>query len=161
MGFPDGSDSKESACNVGDLGSIPGLRRSPGEGNGYPFQYSGLGNSMHCIVHGVAKSWTWLSNFHVFYSHIKVTEWNSRLPIILSQYLEDTVLASTVAAGESVVSLIVVSLLLICTWPWPSAVFTLLLLHISIFYLFLEFLDPEFGVLQHAGKILSRSSSSV
>ena len=45
-------------CNVGDLGSIPGLRRSPGEGNGYPFQYSGLGNSMHCLVHEVAKSWT-------------------------------------------------------------------------------------------------------
>ena len=41
-----GSDSKESACNVGDLGSIPGLERSPGEGNSYPLQYSGLENSM-------------------------------------------------------------------------------------------------------------------
>ena len=45
MGFPGGSDGKESACNVGDLGSIPGLGRSPGEGKGYPLQYSGLENS--------------------------------------------------------------------------------------------------------------------
>ena len=58
------SVGKESACNVGDLGSIPGLGRSPGEGEGYPLQYSGLDNSMDCIVHGVAKSQTWLSNFH-------------------------------------------------------------------------------------------------
>ena len=53
--FPGGSDGKESACNVGDLGSIPGLGRSPGEGNGYPLQYSGLENSMDCKVHGVAE----------------------------------------------------------------------------------------------------------
>ena len=46
LGFPGGSDSKESACNAGDLGSIPGLGRSPGEGNGNPLQYSGLENSM-------------------------------------------------------------------------------------------------------------------
>ena len=49
---------EESACNVGDLGSIPGLGRSPGEKNGYPLQYSGLENSMDCIVHGVVKTWT-------------------------------------------------------------------------------------------------------
>ena len=55
-GFPGGSDDKESACNEGDLGSIPGLGRSPGEGNSYPLQYSGLENSMDCIVHGVTKS---------------------------------------------------------------------------------------------------------
>ena len=58
------SAGKESACNVGDLGLIPGLGRSPGEGNGYPLQYSGLENSVYCIVHGVAKSRTRLSNFH-------------------------------------------------------------------------------------------------
>ena len=46
LGFPCGSAGKESACNVGDLGSIPGLERSPGEGKGYPLQYSGLENSM-------------------------------------------------------------------------------------------------------------------
>ena len=62
QGFSCGSAGKEPACNVGDLGSIPGLGRSPGEGKGYPLQYSGLENSMDCIVHGVAKSWTWLSN---------------------------------------------------------------------------------------------------
>ena len=63
-GLPGGSAGKESTCIVGDLGSIPGLGRSPGEGNGYPLQYSGLENSMDCVVHGVAKSWTRLSDFH-------------------------------------------------------------------------------------------------
>ena len=63
-GFTDSSVGKESACNAGDLGSVPGLRRSPGEGKGYPLQYSGLENSMDCIVHEVTKSQTQLSNFH-------------------------------------------------------------------------------------------------
>ena len=63
-GFPCGSADKESAGHVGDLSSIPGLGRSPGEGKGYPLQYSGLENFMDCIVHGVAKSWTQLSDFH-------------------------------------------------------------------------------------------------
>ena len=58
MGFPGGSAGKESACNPGDLGSIPGLGRSPGEGKGYPRQYSGPKNSLDCIVHGVTKSQT-------------------------------------------------------------------------------------------------------
>ena len=53
--FPCGSAGKESACSVGDLGLIPGLGRSPGEGTGYPLQYSGLENSMDCIVHGVGR----------------------------------------------------------------------------------------------------------
>ena len=65
MGFPCGSAGKESACNGGDLGSIPGLGRSPGEGKGYPFQYSGLKNSMDCIAHGVTKNQTQLSGFHL------------------------------------------------------------------------------------------------
>ena len=69
VGFPCGSAGKESACNVGDLGLIPGLGRSPGEGKGYPLQYSGLENSMDCIVHGVAKSWTELSDFHFTLLH--------------------------------------------------------------------------------------------
>ena len=64
LGFSGGSVGKESTCNVGDLGSIPGLGRSPGEEKGYPFQYSGLENSMDCIVQGVAKSQTQLNNFH-------------------------------------------------------------------------------------------------
>ena len=100
-GFPDSSVGKESTSNAGDLGSIPGLERSPGEGigyqlqyswaalvaqlvknlpgglglipglgrspgegKGYPLQYSGLENSVDYTDHGVAKSWTWLSDFH-------------------------------------------------------------------------------------------------
>ena len=67
LGFPGGSDSKESAWNAGDLGLIPGSRRSPGRGNGNPLQYSCLEHSMDrgawwAVLHGVAKSWTWLSN---------------------------------------------------------------------------------------------------
>ena len=69
MGFPGGSAGKESVCNAGDLGSIPGLGRSPGEGNGHPLQYSGLENSMDCVVHRVAKSRTWLSDFHFHARH--------------------------------------------------------------------------------------------
>ena len=62
-GFPCGSNSKESACNVGDPSLIPGYGRSPGEGNGNPLQYSCLENSVdrgawQAMVHGVTKSWT-------------------------------------------------------------------------------------------------------
>ena len=64
MGFPFGSAGKEFACNEGDLGSIPGLGRSSGEGKGSPLQYSGLKNHTDSIVHRVVKSWTQLSNFH-------------------------------------------------------------------------------------------------
>ena len=63
LGFPCGSAGKESSSNVGDLGLIPGLGRSPGGGKGYPLQYSGLENSMDCIVHGVAKSWAHWATF--------------------------------------------------------------------------------------------------
>ena len=58
-----GFTGRESTCNAGDLGSIPRLGRSSGKERGYPLQYSGLKNSMDCIVHGVTKSWTQLSNF--------------------------------------------------------------------------------------------------
>ena len=63
-GFPDSLAGKESTCNTGDLGLIPGLGRCPGEGNSYAFQYSGLEKSMDCIVHGVTKSQTRVSDFH-------------------------------------------------------------------------------------------------
>ena len=78
-GFPGGSEGKESACNVGDPGSIPGLGRSSGEGHGYPFQYSGLETATDrgvwwATVHGITKSQTRLSdcrthrkcNFHLW-----------------------------------------------------------------------------------------------
>ena len=64
LGFPCGSAGKESACNVGDLGSIPGLGRSPGERNGYPLQYSGLKNSTDCIVHEITENQARLSDSH-------------------------------------------------------------------------------------------------
>ena len=64
LGFPCGSAGKKSTCNTGDLGLIPGFGRSPGEGKGYPLQYSGLENSMDCIVHKVAKSQIGLRDFH-------------------------------------------------------------------------------------------------
>ena len=66
--LPYGSVGKETAGNVGDLGSVLGLRRSPGEGKGYPLQYSGRENSMDCGVHGVSKSQTRLSDFHIHFS---------------------------------------------------------------------------------------------
>ena len=75
MGFPSGSEVKASACNAGDLGSIPGLGRSPGEGNGNPLQYSCLENPMDggawwATVHRVAKSRTQLSDFTHIYIYI-------------------------------------------------------------------------------------------
>ena len=73
LGFPCGSAGKESAWNAGDMGLIPGLGRSPGKGKGYPFQYSGLENSMDYIVHGVAKSRTQLSDFHLLDQSWQVT----------------------------------------------------------------------------------------
>ena len=64
--FPCGSASKESDCNEGDPGWIPGLGRSPGEGKGCPLQRSGLENPMECTVHEDAKSQTRLSDVHVY-----------------------------------------------------------------------------------------------
>ena len=87
-GFPGGSAGRESACSAGDLGSIPGLGRSPAEGKGHPPQYLGLENP---IVHGVEKSWTQLSDFHfrllntqnthipyINYPSIKTIHWKER-----------------------------------------------------------------------------------
>ena len=65
LGFPCSSAGRESACNVGDLGLLSGLGRSPGEGKGYSLQCSGLESSMDCIVHGVSKSQTQLRDFHI------------------------------------------------------------------------------------------------
>ena len=70
-GFPGVSVGKEWPCNAGDLGSIPGLGRSPGEGKGHPLQYSGLENSIDCIVHRFTKSchdWAILTNVKLLYS---------------------------------------------------------------------------------------------
>ena len=63
-GFSCDSVVNNPPANAGDLGLVLGLGRSPGEGKGYPVQYSGPENSMDHIVHGIAKSWTWVRNFH-------------------------------------------------------------------------------------------------
>ena len=68
---PGSSTGTESACSAGDPGSIPGSGRSPVEGKDYPLQYSDLENSMECIVHGVAKSWTQMSNLHFHFQECK------------------------------------------------------------------------------------------
>ena len=78
-GFPGGSDGKESTCNAGDPGSIPGSGRSPGEGNGNPLQYSCLGSPMdigawQATGHGVTESQTQLSDYA--YTHAKDTSCN-------------------------------------------------------------------------------------
>ena len=72
LNFHGSSDAKESACNAGDLGSIPWLEISPREGKGYPLQYSGLDNSIYCVVHGATKSWhDWVSFTFTFKTPIK------------------------------------------------------------------------------------------
>ena len=92
MGFPCGSAGKESTCNVGDMGLIPGLGRSPAEGKGYLLQYSGLENSRDCVVRGVPKSRIRLSDFHfqmVIYIHftpLKI-EYLSYVSTIISNYM--------------------------------------------------------------------------
>ena len=70
LGFPCGSAGEESTCNAGNLGSIREFRRSPAEGKGYPLRCSGLENFVDCIVHGVSKSWTQLSDFHFHFMNI-------------------------------------------------------------------------------------------
>ena len=72
QGFLSTSADKESACNTGEPGSTPGLGRSPGEGNGYPLQYSSLENSKDCTVHWAANSRTQLSDFHFHFRSYKV-----------------------------------------------------------------------------------------
>ena len=86
-GFSRGSAGKESACSVGDLGSIPGLGRCPGEGKGCLCQYSGLENSMDYTVHGVTKSQTWLSNFHSLFLLLPLTKVLSEFLHFLSWFL--------------------------------------------------------------------------
>ena len=71
FGLPCGQAGKESACSAGGMGLVPGSGKFPGEGNGYPLQYSSLENSMDYIIHGIAKSRTRLNDFHFhFQSHL-------------------------------------------------------------------------------------------
>ena len=86
LAFPCGSVGKDSACIAGDLGLIPGLRRSPGKGKGYPLQSSGL-NCMYCIAHGVAKSWTQLSSFHFHFHIVSPSLSKIRYPQVVGVFL--------------------------------------------------------------------------
>ena len=88
LGFPCGLAGKDSTCNVGHLGSVSGLVRSPGEGKDYPIQYSGLENSMDCRVHGVTKSWTRLRSFHFHGLGFCVIISSNNLPAYFCFYLE-------------------------------------------------------------------------
>ena len=84
--FPGGSAGKESACNTGDLGSVPGLGRSSGEVNGYPIQYFGLENFMDCIVHGITKSWARLNDFNFHFDNM--TDAFAEANVVLIKILE-------------------------------------------------------------------------
>ena len=83
-GFPHSSVGKESTCNAGDPSLTPVLERSLGKGKGYPLQYSGLENSMDCIVHGVTKIQSLLSNFHFVYllRHQESSQWLKSFQIL-------------------------------------------------------------------------------
>ena len=100
-GFPDSSVGKESACSAGHPGSIPGLGRCPQEGISYPLQYSGLENSMDCIVHGVEKSQTRLSGFH-FHFHNPRFSWS--LHIVLWPYWHPCPISYSDAEGSVTIS---------------------------------------------------------
>ena len=76
MAFPHNSVHKELVCNAGDPGSIPGSGRSSGEGKGYSLQYSGLENPTDYIVHGIARRWTQLSDFHFLFQIKCGIQWN-------------------------------------------------------------------------------------
>ena len=86
MGFPCLSAGKESACNVGDLGWVPGLGRSPGEGKGYSLWYSGLENSMDYIVHGGRKELDTTEQFS-FFTSLLLRKKIAPYKIIFSQYM--------------------------------------------------------------------------
>ena len=87
LGFPCGSAGKECTCNAGDLVSIPEWGGSPGEGKSYSLQYSGLKNSMGCIIYGVAKSRTWLSDFHYHYYTWKSRKMQPLLKTVSSSFI--------------------------------------------------------------------------
>ena len=104
LGFLCGSAGRESACNAGDLGLIPGLGRSPGEGKDFLLQYSGLENSMDCIVHGVAKSWARLSDFHLGILVVIITLGNCILEQFIYVYIVVKSVRTVLGLGPCCVS---------------------------------------------------------
>jgi len=125
LDFPGRSAGKESACNAGDLSSIPGSGKTPGEGKGYPLQYSCLENFMdrglwQATVHGVAKSRTWLSDFHfTFFKLLSLAKFVTDQYIIQGhQLLKITTWNKSLGQFDSVQSLSRVQLFVI---PWTAA----------------------------------------
>ena len=108
LGFPCGSAGEESACSVGDLGLIPGLGRSAGEGKGYPLQYSVQENSMDYRVHGVTKNQTWLRNFYYYHYTVKgfrvVNEAEVYVFLELSCFFHDPMDIDNLISGSSAFS---------------------------------------------------------
>ena len=120
LGFHCGSAGKESACNVGDLGSIPGLGRSPGEGKSYPLQYSVLENSIDCIVHGVTKSWRWLSDFQVYFSINR-----NMYKISYTIYFVCLMLPITLFAKKCAIGLLIFMFLFLCQSTFAEKAFVI------------------------------------
>ena len=120
MGFPGSSAGKELACNAGDLGSIPGLGRPPGEGNGYLLQYSGLENSEDCIVHGVTKSWRWLSDFQVYFSINR-----NMYKISYTIYFVCLMLPITLFAKKCAIGLLIFMFLFLCQSTFAEKAFVI------------------------------------
>ena len=126
MGFPGGSDGKESACSVRDLSLIPGLGRSPGEGNGNPLQYSCLENPMDrgawwATVCRVPKSQSWLSDFTFAFPFIEKNSWNKLTTFrILDLEVKFRCVILVVAFGFIVHTVSDTSFLHICCAAWDS-----------------------------------------
>ena len=137
LSISSGSAGKESTCSAGDLGSIPGLGRSPGEGKGYPPQYSGLEKSMDCVVHGVTKNQTRLSllNFHfpaslpgqdryptspeVFYLRTRHMQGLANSPCISFKFPEEMIFPTPVPIRASLAAQLVKNLdAMRETWVW-------------------------------------------
>ena len=140
--FLSGTSGKESTCNAGDMGSIPGLGRSPGEGNGYPPQYSGLENSMDCTVHGVTKrhdrvTFTWQKQdyvgvFPTCCSH-SFPLWPLPLPLVfVTGFYPDFPPASLLRPCRSLRHSYILGLLLSLTWVIFSDL-SWWLLHLDIY----------------------------
>ena len=103
--FPGSSAGKKSTCIAGAQGSIPGLGRSPEEGKSCPLQYSDLENPMDCIVHGVTKSWTRLSDFHFYVYRAGLSAFNHHviyLTVVFSKWKHDVCLCVCVCVHARV-----------------------------------------------------------